>query len=58
VQQLAAQAHLATFIPEAWLSRDEIYPSLLVSVASLVMVSLLTPAPAPEKWAPFTKATG
>jgi solute:Na+ symporter, SSS family len=57
VQQLAAQAHRATFIPEAWLSRDAIFPALLVSVASLVVVSLLTPAPAPEKWAPFTGAT-
>ena len=58
VQQLAAQAHRATFIPEAWLTRDAIFPALLVSVASLVTVSLLTPAPAREKWAPFTGATG
>jgi len=57
LQQLAAQAHRSTFIPEAWLARDAIFPALLVSVASLVLVSLLTPAPAREKWAPFSGAT-
>ena len=35
--------------------RDLILPicALFVSVVSLVVVSLLTPAPAPEKWRPF-----
>jgi SSS family solute:Na+ symporter/sodium/proline symporter len=32
---------------------DAIYPALGVSVASLALVSLLTSAPAKEKWAPF-----
>lgn len=32
---------------------DAIYPALGISVASLVLVSLLTPAPPREKWAPF-----
>ncbi len=34
-----------------WL--DAVYPALGVSLASLVLVSLLTPAPAQEKWRPF-----
>src|SRR5215813_7710633 len=55
VQQLAMQAHRATFIPASWLERDAIFPALVVSVASLVLVSLLTPAPAREKWAPFAR---
>jgi SSS family solute:Na+ symporter/sodium/proline symporter len=32
---------------------DAIYPALLISVAALVFISLLTPAPPREKWAPF-----
>jgi Na+/proline symporter len=52
-QQLALEAHKATLLPETWLMRDAIWPALLVSVVSLVVVSLLTPAPAPEKWRPF-----
>lgn len=35
---------------------DAIYPALAVSVCSLLVVSLLTPAPAKEKWAPFFEA--
>ena len=57
LQQLAAQAHRATFIPAGWLERDAIFPALVVSVASLVLVSFLTPRPTYEKWAPFTGAT-
>ena len=53
VQQLALAAHRPTFLPPSWLERDAIFPALLVSVISLVAVSLLTPAPAPEKWRPF-----
>jgi len=34
-----------------WL--DAVYPALGVSLASLVLVSLLTPPPAEEKWRPF-----
>ncbi|MGE5647845.1 MAG: sodium:solute symporter family protein [Acidobacteriota bacterium] len=32
---------------------DAVYPALAASVAGLVAVSLMTPAPAKEKWAPF-----
>jgi SSS family solute:Na+ symporter/sodium/proline symporter len=32
---------------------DAIHPALAISVLSLVMVSLLTPPPAKEKWGPF-----
>lgn len=53
LQQLALQDHRETFLPSGWLERDAIFPALLVSVVSLVLVSLLTRAPAPEKWRPF-----
>lgn len=32
---------------------DAVYPALAISVVSLVLVSLATPPPAKEKWAPF-----
>jgi solute:Na+ symporter, SSS family len=32
---------------------DAVHPALAISVVSLVMVSLLTPPPAKEKWGPF-----
>ena len=41
------------FLPPAWAERDAIFPALAVSLVALVVVSLLTRAPAPEKWAPF-----
>lgn len=53
VQQFALEAGRTTLLPAEWLARDAIFPALLVSVVSLVVVSLLTPAPAPEKWQPF-----
>jgi Na+/proline symporter len=53
LEKLALAAQHPTFLPGSWLARDAIFPALLVSVASLVVVSLLTPAPAPEKWRPF-----
>ncbi|MGZ6070297.1 MAG: sodium:solute symporter family protein [Myxococcaceae bacterium] len=56
VQQLALEAHRDTILPASWLGRDAIFPALLVSVVSLVVVSLLTPAPAPAKWLPFAAA--
>ncbi|UCD17440.1 MAG: sodium:solute symporter family protein [Candidatus Zixiibacteriota bacterium] len=34
-----------------------IYPALGMSLGSLVIVSLLTPAPSPEKWRPFMDQT-
>ena len=53
LQQLAMQNHHATFIPPSWLGRDAIFPALAVSVLALVVVSLATPKPKPEQWAPF-----
>lgn len=41
------------FLPPAWAERDAIFPALAVSLVALVVVSLLTRAPAREKWAPF-----
>jgi SSS family solute:Na+ symporter/sodium/proline symporter len=32
---------------------DAVYPALGASVACLVLVSLATPPPSPEKWKPF-----
>jgi solute:Na+ symporter, SSS family len=32
---------------------DAVYPALGASVVSLILVSLLTPPPSPEKWKPF-----
>ena len=32
---------------------DAVYPALLASVASLILVSLMTPRPDPAKWKPF-----
>ncbi len=40
-------------IPPGWRERDAIFPALIISVASLVVVSLVTAAPRPEQWAPF-----
>lgn len=40
-------------LPPAWAERDAIFPALAVSLLALVIVSLLTPAPKPEQWAPF-----
>ncbi|MCZ2073452.1 MAG: sodium:solute symporter family protein [Bryobacterales bacterium] len=49
---------LGTIITVAWnlfeiSTLDAIYPALGASVASLILVSLLTPAPPPERVAPF-----
>ena len=41
------------FLPADWAERDAILPALIVSVIALVVVSLLTPAPAREKVATF-----
>ncbi len=43
----------AHFLPPAWAERDAIFPALVVSVLALVIVSLATRAPSPEKWKPF-----
>jgi Na+/proline symporter len=56
IQQLAAQAHRPTLIPGTWLERDAIFPALLVSVVSLLVVSLLTRPVPREKWAPFASS--
>jgi Na+/proline symporter len=50
---------LGTVVTVAWnlagvpWGLDAIYPALVISVAALVLVSLLTPAPPRAKWAPF-----
>ncbi len=41
------------FLPPAWAERDAIFPALAVSLVALIVISLLTRAPAREKWAPF-----
>jgi Na+/proline symporter len=43
----------AKLLPPSWAERDAIFPALLVSLLALILVSLLTPKPAPEKWQPF-----
>ncbi|HEV3038359.1 MAG TPA: sodium:solute symporter family protein [Candidatus Angelobacter sp.] len=53
LQVLALQAHRSTFIPQSWLAHDAIFPALAASLLSLVLVSLVTPRPRPEQWAPF-----
>src|SRR5215467_12213152 len=53
LQQLALQNHHATFIPASWLRRDAIFPALAVSLLALIAVSLATPKPRREQWAPF-----
>ncbi len=40
-------------IPQGWRQRDAIFPALIISVASLIVVSLVTAAPRKEQWAPF-----
>ena len=49
---------LGTLVTIAWnlagFSQDQaVYPALGASVISLILVSLFTPPPAPEKWKPF-----
>jgi len=41
------------FLPTGWAERDAIFPALVVSVVALVVISLLTKAPAREKVATF-----
>ncbi len=56
-QGAVASIFLGTIVTIAWQwsgsDLDAIYPALAASVASLVLVSLLTPPPAPEKVKPF-----
>lgn len=48
---------LGTAVTVGWnlagFSLDAVYPALGASVISLIVVSLMTPAPEPEKWKPF-----
>jgi SSS family solute:Na+ symporter len=53
VQQLMLEHGSATLLPMSWLRRDAIFPALIISVASLLLVSAFTPAPRTEQWAPF-----
>ena len=36
-----------------WKDLDAVYPAVLASVGSLILVSLMTPPPAEKKWRPF-----
>jgi SSS family solute:Na+ symporter/sodium/proline symporter len=52
---------MGTVVTVAWnvaevQSIDAIYPALVISLTGLIGVSLLTNAPAPEKWKPFFDA--
>ncbi|HYH01413.1 MAG TPA: sodium:solute symporter family protein [Terriglobales bacterium] len=40
-------------LPPSWAERDAIFPAMIVSLISLVVVSLLTRPPRREQWAPF-----
>jgi Na+/proline symporter len=51
-QLLGARGRLV-LVPARWLQHDAIFPAVAMSVAALVVVSLLTPRPGREKWAPF-----
>jgi Na+/proline symporter len=42
-----------SLLPPALAERDAIFPAMIVSLVSLVVVSLLTKAPRREQWAPF-----
>jgi MFS family permease len=42
-----------SLLPASWAERDAIFPAMIVSLVSLVVVSLLTKAPRREQWAPF-----
>jgi solute:Na+ symporter, SSS family len=48
---------LGTAVTVGWnlagFNLDAVYPALGASVISLIVVSLMTPPPAPEKWKPF-----
>ena len=53
MQQLIAQRGRATMLPANWLAHDAIFPAVIISLVALVLVSLVTPAPRREQWAPF-----
>ena len=53
LQQLALEHGTGTILPASWLERDAIFPALFVSLPALVIVSLVTPKPAEERWKPF-----
>jgi Na+/proline symporter len=41
------------WLPSSWAERDAIFPAMIVSLFSLIVISLLTKAPRREQWAPF-----
>jgi len=41
------------FLPASWAERAAIFPALAASLLALVVVSLVTPPPRREQWAPF-----
>ena len=57
------QQALSVWLLESWGFRGDvteymIYPAVLASISCLVVVSLLTPAPAEAKWRPFVEEAG
>ncbi len=53
LEQIFSQRGQSTLIGAGWLQHDAIFPAVAVSLLALVVISLLTPAPRPEQWAPF-----
>ena len=53
VEEIFLQRGSSTLVPASWLTHDAIFPAVIVSVISLVVVSALTPPPRKEQWAPF-----
>ncbi len=57
LEQILLDKHRPTTIPASWLAHDAIFPAVIISIASLVVVSALTRAPRKEQWAPFFAET-
>lgn len=53
VEQILLDRNGSAMLPSSWLTHDAIFPAVVVSLLALVIVSLLTAAPAKEKWTPF-----
>jgi Na+/proline symporter len=53
VEQILSDRGRPVWVPAKWLQHDAIFPAVTISVVSLIVVSLLTPPPNREKWAPF-----
>jgi len=53
VEQILLDRNGVALLPANWLAHDAIFPAGVVSLLALVLVSVLTPAPAREQWSPF-----